>query len=115
MAFLLETGLFAITPVGDLAILVEIDDTNLGSVPKVKRDERFAHVEVVNPSLAFARHLHIVRLAVHGDNLILRHADFGVFLLLFLLCAAAVSLIAGAATCERDAKEQKECLDFHWF
>ena len=68
---------------------------------------------MINPSLAFARHLDIVRLAVHGDDLVLGHADFGVFL--FLLCAAAVAgcLIAGAAADEKRASEKKEDSDVH--
>jgi len=104
-------ALFAITPSGDFSILVEIDDPNLWPIPKIKRDERFAHVQVLNPGLAFARHLDIIRLAVHGDDLILGHTNFGVFL--FLLCAAALSLIADAAADEKSAGEKNEDSDIH--
>src|SRR5207247_3194598 len=46
-----STRLFAVTPVGDLAFFVEIDDPNFGAIDKVKRDERLAHVQMINPAL----------------------------------------------------------------
>src|SRR2546427_743763 len=55
-------GLFAITPVRDLAFFVEIHDPKLGAMAEIKREERLAHVQMINPGLAFARHLDIVRL-----------------------------------------------------
>src|SRR3989442_1915246 len=106
-------GLFAITPSSDFSFLVEIDDPNLWPVAKVKRDERFAHVQMINPGLAFARHLDIIRLAIHGDDLVFGHADFGVFLLLLRAAAVAARLVAGAAADQARADAKNGDSDIH--
>ena len=38
-------------PSGDFSVVVEIDDPDLGAIAKIERDERLAHVQMINPCL----------------------------------------------------------------
>ena len=86
--------LFAIAPPSHPAVLVEFNDAHFGTIAEIKRDERFAHVQIVNPHLAFTADANVVRPAVKRDDLIPGHADFGI---LFVVLRSGFQI--GRASC----------------
>jgi hypothetical protein len=71
-------SLLAVAPTRHLAVLVEVDDSHPGPVTKIERDERFAHVQIIDPGFASIRFLDIIRLAKQLDDLVFGQLSEGI-------------------------------------
>src|SRR5262249_28735225 len=111
------SSLFAIRPTGHLVFFATVGDARFRTVAEIEGDEGLAHVQLVRRGFTFVGDLDVLGLAVHGDDLLLGHADFGIFLggLLSGAAAGAFLFVTGATGSEESAGREHQNRAFHRF